>query len=159
MKTSPDAPEILHHRHQAPAYRTVDPQLWFLQVLIQFTTRRITAELARYHHVVASLPQVKASEIGELLLTLPAKNAYRTLKQLLISRLTPSEPQLLHQLLHDTELGKQTPSQLWRHMRQLLHTAGQGSGRPFTESFERRYAQTTGLFSRFGNHSKYSLEQ
>ncbi|KAH6931351.1 hypothetical protein HPB50_023916 [Hyalomma asiaticum] len=45
------------------------------------------------------------------------------LKQLLISRLTPSEPQRLQQLLHDTELGDRTPSQWLRHMRQLLHTA------------------------------------
>ncbi|KAH6920811.1 hypothetical protein HPB50_028200 [Hyalomma asiaticum] len=51
------------------------------------------------------------------------ENAYTTLKQLLISRLTPSEPQRLEQLLHDTELGDRTPSQLLRHMRQLLHTA------------------------------------
>ncbi|KAH6922356.1 hypothetical protein HPB50_013396 [Hyalomma asiaticum] len=48
------------------------------------------------------------------------KNAYTTLKQLLISRLTPSEPQRLHH----SELGDRTPSQLLRHFRQLLHTAG-----------------------------------
>ncbi|KAH6945447.1 hypothetical protein HPB50_008501 [Hyalomma asiaticum] len=56
------------------------------------------------------------SEAGE--------NAYTTLKQLLISCLTPSEPQRLQQLLHHTELGDRTPSQLLRHMRQLLHTDG-----------------------------------
>ncbi|KAH6948706.1 hypothetical protein HPB50_025920 [Hyalomma asiaticum] len=48
----------------------------------------------------------------------------RKTRTLLISRLTPSEPQRLQQLLHDTELGDRTPSQLLRHMRQLLHTAG-----------------------------------
>ncbi|KAH6940259.1 hypothetical protein HPB50_026455 [Hyalomma asiaticum] len=48
-----------------------------------------------------------------------AENAYTTLKQLLISRLTPSEPQRLQQLLHHTELGDRTHSQL-----QLLHTDG-----------------------------------
>ncbi|KAH6944560.1 hypothetical protein HPB50_003986 [Hyalomma asiaticum] len=52
------------------------------------------------------------------------ENAYTTLKQLLISRLTPSEPQRLQQLLHHTELGDRTPSPLLRHMRQLLHTDG-----------------------------------
>ncbi|KAH6944451.1 hypothetical protein HPB50_003209 [Hyalomma asiaticum] len=56
--------------------------------------------------------------------TMTGENAYTTLKQLLISRLTPSEPQRLQQLLHDTELGDRTTSQLLRHMRQLLHTDG-----------------------------------
>ncbi|KAH7980557.1 hypothetical protein HPB49_017259 [Dermacentor silvarum] len=49
-------------------------------------------------------------------------SAYTTLKQLLISRLTPSEPQQLKQLLHGAELDDQTPSQLLRHMQQLLGT-------------------------------------
>ncbi|KAH6924538.1 hypothetical protein HPB50_019387 [Hyalomma asiaticum] len=43
---------------------------------------------------------------------------------LLIRRLTPSDPQRLQQLLHNTQLGDRTPSQLLCHMRQLLHTDG-----------------------------------
>ncbi|KAH6946269.1 hypothetical protein HPB50_012561 [Hyalomma asiaticum] len=64
------------------------------------------------------------SEIRDLLVAPPAENAYTALTQLLIRRLTPSEPQRLQQLLHNTELGDRTPSQLFRHMRQLLHTDG-----------------------------------
>ncbi|XP_075739398.1 uncharacterized protein LOC142784783 [Rhipicephalus microplus] len=52
-----------------------------------------------------------------------AENAYTTPKQLLSSRLMPSEPQRLQQLVHDTELGDRTPSQLLGHINQLLHTA------------------------------------
>ncbi|KAH6931358.1 hypothetical protein HPB50_023923 [Hyalomma asiaticum] len=118
METTPDAPAISAVDNRIPPFSTTDPQLWFLQVESQFTARRITAELTKYHHVVASLPPAIASEIRDLLVAPPAENAYTTLKQLLISRLTPSEPQRLQQLLPHTELGDRTPSQLLRHMRQ-----------------------------------------
>ncbi|KAH6924644.1 hypothetical protein HPB50_020924 [Hyalomma asiaticum] len=124
MEATPDALAISAVDIRLPPFWTADPQLWFLQVECQFTARRITGELTKYHHVVASLPPAIASEIRDLLVAPPAENAYTTLKQLLISRLTPSEPQRLQQLLHDTELGDRTPSQLLRHMRQLLHTDG-----------------------------------
>ncbi|KAH6933926.1 hypothetical protein HPB50_018849 [Hyalomma asiaticum] len=124
METTPDAPAISPVDIRLPPFWTAYPQLWFLQVESQFTARRITAELTKYHHVVASLPPAIASEIRNLQVAPPAENAYTMLKQLLISCLMPSEPQRLQQLLHDTELGDRTPSQLLRHMRQLLHTAG-----------------------------------
>ncbi|XP_037507422.1 uncharacterized protein LOC119383391 [Rhipicephalus sanguineus] len=124
METPTDAPAISAVDIRLPAFWTTDPQLWFLQVESQFTARRIATEITKYHHVVASLPPTIAREIRDLLVAPPAENACTTLKQLLISRLTPSEPQRLQQLLHDTELGDRTPSQLLRHMRQLLHTAG-----------------------------------
>ncbi|KAH6947198.1 hypothetical protein HPB50_017565 [Hyalomma asiaticum] len=124
MEATPDGLAISAVDIRLPPFWTAKPQLWFLQVESQFTARRITGELTKYHHVVASLPPAIASEIRDLLVAPPAENAYTTLKQLLISRLTPSEPQRLQQLLHDTELGDRTPSQFLRHMRQLLHTDG-----------------------------------
>ncbi|KAH6945642.1 hypothetical protein HPB50_009381 [Hyalomma asiaticum] len=124
MEATPDALAISAVDIRLPPFWTADPQLRFLQVESQFTARRITGELTKYHHVVASLPPAIASEIRDLLVAPPAENAYTALKQLLIRRLTPSEPQRLQQLLHDTELGDRTPSQLLRHMRQLLHTDG-----------------------------------
>ncbi|KAH6927826.1 hypothetical protein HPB50_008966 [Hyalomma asiaticum] len=59
-------------------------------------------------------------EIRDLLLAPPVENAYATLKETLVRRVTPSEPQRLQQLLRGTELGDRTPSQLLRHMQQLL---------------------------------------
>ncbi|KAH7979616.1 hypothetical protein HPB49_010194 [Dermacentor silvarum] len=46
-------------------------------------------------------------------------NVYEALKATLIRRITPSESQWLQQLLHETNLGDRTPSQLLRQM-QLL---------------------------------------
>lgn len=122
METTADAPAISAVDVKLPPFWTADPELWFLQVESQFAARRITADQTKYHHVVGSLPPTTASEVRDLLVAPPAVNAYTTLKQLLISRLTPSEPQRLKQLLHGAELGDRTPSQLLRHMQQLLGT-------------------------------------
>lgn len=103
-----------------PPFWTADPALWFVQVESQFAARRITADLTKYHYVVSSLPPAIASEIRDLLFAPPAENAYATLKETVIRRVTPSEPQRLQQLLRGTELGDRTPSQLLRHMQQLL---------------------------------------
>lgn len=109
-----------------PPFWTADPELWFLQVESQFAARRITADQPKYHHVVSSLPPATASEIRDLLLAPPAENAYNTLKQTLIRRVTPSEPQRLQQLLREADLGDRTPSQLLRHMQQLLGSTAVG---------------------------------
>ncbi|KAH6948183.1 hypothetical protein HPB50_023133 [Hyalomma asiaticum] len=97
---------------------TSDPALWFVQVESQFTAHRITADTTKYHDVVANIPPVTASEVRDILLALPAEDAYTVLKRTLIRHLTPLEPQHLEQLLHEVELGDRRPSQLLRHIQQ-----------------------------------------
>lgn len=123
MTSTPTAdapPTVSSVDGKLPPFWTADPALWFIQVESQFAARRITADLTKYHYVVSSLPPAIASEIRDLLLTPPADNAYATLKETLVRRVTPSEPQRLQQLLRGTDLGDRTPSQLLRHMQQLL---------------------------------------
>ncbi|XP_075732846.1 uncharacterized protein LOC142775366 [Rhipicephalus microplus] len=124
MQTSPDALEISAVDIRLPSFRTADPQLWFLKVETQFNVHRIAAELKKYHHMVARVPPGILSEIRHLLVAPPAENVYTALKQLLICHLMPLEPQRLQELLYDTEVKDCTPSQLLRHMSQLLQTAG-----------------------------------
>ncbi|KAH6925691.1 hypothetical protein HPB50_008564 [Hyalomma asiaticum] len=38
-----------------PQFRTAGPELWFVQVESQFATQRITANQAKFHHVVANV--------------------------------------------------------------------------------------------------------
>ncbi|KAG0427571.1 hypothetical protein HPB47_025383 [Ixodes persulcatus] len=105
-----------------PPFWTSDPGLCFIQVESQFAARRVTADLTKYHHVVSSLPTATACEIQDLLFAPPAEDAYKTLKETLIRRLTPSEPQRFQKLLRETELGDCRPSQLLRQMQQLFGT-------------------------------------
>ncbi|KAH7965581.1 hypothetical protein HPB49_008778 [Dermacentor silvarum] len=63
------------------------------QVEAQLATQRITADLTRYRHIVSGLPPATTNEARNLLLAPPAKNTYQTLKETLIRRLTPPEPE------------------------------------------------------------------
>ncbi|XP_037572057.1 uncharacterized protein LOC119454126 [Dermacentor silvarum] len=115
-----DAPTVSAVELKLPPFWSADPELWFIQMEAQFAARRITADLTRYHHIVSSLPPATASEVRDLRLAPPAENTYHTLKETLIRRLTPPEPERLRQLLNDTDLGDRTPSQLLRHMQRLV---------------------------------------
>ncbi|KAH7949399.1 hypothetical protein HPB49_009308 [Dermacentor silvarum] len=112
-----------------PPFWTADPVLSFIPVEPQFAARHITADCAKYHYVVSSLPPSTAGEIRDLLLFPPVDNVYETLKTTLIRRRTPSESQRPQQLLHEANLGDRTPSQLLRHIKQLLGSKVHGLDR------------------------------
>ncbi|XP_077485401.1 uncharacterized protein LOC144095600 [Amblyomma americanum] len=121
-----------------PPFWTGEPELWFVQVESQLAARRITADSTKYHHVVGSLPPATASEVWDLLLTPPEENAYQTLKETLIRRVTPTEPERLQQLLREAELGDRRPSHLLRHMQQLAGGTTASDGRLVRELFLQR---------------------
>ncbi|KAL3243440.1 hypothetical protein MRX96_020507 [Rhipicephalus microplus] len=81
MATSPDAPTI----------STVD-----ISTVDNLHRRRFGQRTRSYG---------SCSGIRDLLVAPSAENVYTTLKQLLISRLLPSEPQRLQQLLNDTYIA------------------------------------------------------
>ena len=103
-----------------PPYWPADPHVWFAQVEAQFATRGITAERTKYHHIIAALTPEIAQEVRDLLLNPPQDTPYKTLREELIKRTTATEQKRLQQLLTDEVLGDRKPTQLLRHMRQLL---------------------------------------
>ncbi|XP_037520478.1 uncharacterized protein LOC119397110 [Rhipicephalus sanguineus] len=125
-----------------PPFWTSDPALWFAQVESQFAARCITTDHTKYHHVVANIPPATASEVRDILLAPPAEDAYRVLKETLIRRLTPSEPERLQQLLRENELGDRRPSQLLRHMQQLAGCTAGLDSRLVQELFLKRLPAT-----------------
>ena len=103
-----------------PAFWPADPELWFKQVESQFATRNITTDETKYHYLVAALTPETAAEVRDLLIAPPAADLYKTLKEEIVKRTTHSEQARLKQLLTCAELDGRKPTQLLRHMRQLV---------------------------------------
>lgn len=127
--TGNPAPEIQLATIQfnLPPFWSGNPQAWFCQVEAQFSLRRVTSQLAKYYHVVSSLPMNLVEELGDFLATPPSADAYDQFKAVLLRRTTESESSRLRQLLNPDELGDRRPTQMLTRMRQLLGAQPPGS--------------------------------
>ncbi|KAG0434554.1 hypothetical protein HPB47_019018 [Ixodes persulcatus] len=103
-----------------PTFWPKNPQVWFTQVEASFHLRRITPQIARYYHVVASLPAKVADQLDDVLALPPREDAYDHLKTILLARTMTSESSRIQQLLTAEELGDRRPTQLLHRMKQLL---------------------------------------
>ena len=103
-----------------PPFWSADPEVWFVQVEAQFSTRNITSQKTMFDHVIAALAPEIAMEIRDLLLSPPDDHPYDVLRTQLIKRTAASEQRRLQQLLTSEELGDKKPSQLLRRMQQFL---------------------------------------
>ena len=103
-----------------PPFWPSDPEVWFAQVDAHFTTRRVTSQKAKFDYVIASLTPEVATEVRYLILRPPTEHPYDTLREQLTRRTAASEQRKLQQLFTTEELGDRKPTQLLRHMQQLL---------------------------------------
>lgn len=104
---------------RAPQFWESDPELWFGQVESHFSIAGITAELTKFHLVVAALDAKVLSCARDLVRTPPDENPYASLKKRLIAHFSQSESSKMRALLQDLQLGDKRPSQLLLEMRNL----------------------------------------
>lgn len=96
-----------------------DPEIWFLQLEVQFQLSGISADQTKYAHLVAALDSETIKCVRELLLNPPKTDKYDTLKAAIKDRLCDSNRMKLNRLLSGLQLGDKKPSQLLREMQAL----------------------------------------
>ena len=128
---APTPPDVSAISLKLPTFWPADPELWFAQVDAQFRTKRITSQATKFEYVIASLSPQHAAEVRDLILQPPAADPYVKLKEELIKRTTASEQRRLQLLFSSEDLGDRKPSQLLRHMQQLLGDKAATADRSF----------------------------
>lgn len=108
------------HMHKLPLFWSNMPEIWFIQAEQIFALNRITADMSKYRHVVAVLPQEVMSSVVDLLRNPPNSNKYESLKQALITRHSFSESKRLEELLSSSEIGDRSPSAFFRDMENIM---------------------------------------
>jgi len=102
-----------------PPFWPEEPELWFMQLEGQFTLCGIIDDEAKYAHILSKIEPKQAREIKDVITRPPTTDKCKTLKRILIQRLTDSQEQKIRQLLEQEELGDRKPSQFLRHMSTL----------------------------------------
>jgi len=82
-----------------PPFLPEEPELWFMQLEGQFSLCGITDDEAKYAHVLSKIEPKQAREIKDIITRPPVADKYKTLKRVLIQRLTDSQEQRIRQLL------------------------------------------------------------
>ncbi|CAH8614594.1 hypothetical protein MS3_00000628 [Schistosoma haematobium] len=103
-----------------PTYGANNPRVWFAQIEALFMARDIRSQASKYAYVVGALPIEIAAEVGDLIDHVPESEPYDKIKAAVIQRTTVSDEKRLQQLLTSCDLGDKRPSQLLRHMKQLV---------------------------------------
>ncbi|CAE1234402.1 unnamed protein product [Acanthosepion pharaonis] len=92
----------------------------FAQTEATFQAKHIHSQTARYAYIVEKLPPEIAADMLDLLEAVPAHNPFDILKEAIIYRTGKSHERRLHDLFNTIQLGDGRPSQLLRHMKNLL---------------------------------------
>ncbi|KAH8008638.1 hypothetical protein HPB51_000349 [Rhipicephalus microplus] len=103
-----------------PVYGDRNLSIWFSQAESPFILSGVRTEQRKYHLVVSALSPAAGEEISDLLFGPPSTTSYSTLKAAVLERTTASQCSRIEELLSAEELGGRLPSQLHRHMRQLI---------------------------------------
>jgi hypothetical protein len=111
--------EIYRVGVRVPVFWPEKPAIWFAQMESQFSISNITTDATKFNYIVAQLESQYAAEVEDIIVSPPATDKYKKLKDELIKRLSVSRQKKVKQLLSQEELGDRKPSQFLRHLRNL----------------------------------------
>jgi hypothetical protein len=104
-----------------PTFWAERPAVWFAQAEAQFLAG-ISSEMTKFYHVISQLDQRYATELEDVITSLPERDPYTTLRTELMRQLSPSREQCIRQFLA-LEMGDRKPPQFLRHLRSLAPDA------------------------------------
>ena len=96
-----------------------DPEVWFIQLEDQFSTKGITVQKTMYEYVTSNLDRKTAGEMHGFLKQKPKINPYDTIKAYMVKRYGKTQLQKDNILLSMTSLGDLTPSEAWERVKSL----------------------------------------
>lgn len=118
-------------------------ELWFAMVEAKFNLHypAITREDTKFNYILTVLSPEIAEEVSAIITTPDPIQPYTKVKQAIVARTSLSDSQKLRQLLSGEVLGHRKPSQLLRHMRQLVKNSGYVNDTTLKELFIQRMPQ------------------
>lgn len=102
-----------------PPFWADSPEIWFAQIEARFASHKITGDVAKFNHVVASIESGVLHQVSEAVLRPPAQDKYGHLKSLIIKRYSDSSRRKITKVLHELSLGDKRPSHLLNEMHHL----------------------------------------
>lgn len=111
--------QVSHLSVKIPPLWKSNIKLWFVQVESNFALAKITNDLTKYNHLIASIDPETLSTVSDILFTPPATDKYETLKTRLIAEFSASETEQIRRLISGLHLGDEKPTHLLRKMREL----------------------------------------
>lgn len=113
------APSVDRVAVRLPPFVPSDPELWFSMVERSFYAAKVMTDSTKFGYVLGVLDPKYATEVRDIIVNPPDRDAYQTLKTELIKRLSATQDQNTKRLLEREEIGDRKPSQFLRHLRNL----------------------------------------
>jgi hypothetical protein len=101
-----------------PPFPRTGIDLWFLQLEMYFSLKRITSDSTKFSHLVCTLPSEAIREVQDLIRN-PPLTEYVRLKQLILKRLLETDEDRVMQILYSEQMGDRKPSQFRRRLQEL----------------------------------------
>lgn len=129
-----------------PPFSVRDPAFWIHRLDTYFTCCGITDQVLKYQITANEIPEPFASELRDLLISMPEADPYDKLRDGILGRFAESRTQRVRRLLAGETLGDRRPSQFLRHLQHLLGDDAGPSEQDFLrELFLQRLPETTRL--------------
>lgn len=111
--------EVSRVAFRPPPFWEAEPELWFSQIESQFHISGISADLTKFHSVVAVLDSRVLAYVRDIVQNPPSSDAYVGLKNRILGQFKQTETARLKLLLQDLQLGDRRPSHLLLEMQGL----------------------------------------